>query len=937
MILLVGLLLVAASGSVASGDSWPVAGGDAARTSQSEAAPLRSRPVVAWEFDCEEQVSAEPVVHDGRVLVETKDDGGHRSLWLLDLDSGEPIAKPWKSRSPLATCPSIENGRMMARKGGDKLVGLKLKKGSLTTSWTLEVEGGVWAPVTDGEVVIYVANERLVCHNIVHDKPQVRTAWEVEGRFRGHPAIRDGHVFAVRYDRRGNGNLAAYSLTNGEHLEDAGIGHDKGDVPSREAPVHVVGVPGGFGVRYPRALRSYSVPCFTASVGWDGEELSDHDAPPWTRSLVSDPVSFGGGFLGIMRSDPRNAERSLRHVEESTDEGSLRLANEVTHPALTAPDLDPSVARDVLYLGAAAVDLKKREVLWHLDLKTRGRAIPVHERVLVTTSQGKLVCLAPHRAPSSPTEWPTGEVTDALVALRSGEVLTGDVQFSEARARIGRGTKREPVLRKDVQLVREASGRIVYASGENGLKKGLAVSLDKVFGDALAQLAKDARSTNDLALLERLIQEAQSLDADPKIVATVVKRIERLREKPKRPATDKVQAIKARLDELRAQRPSAWWDARDHLPPTAPIAWRRTLVEWVFELHPEFPPALDALRQEIPEEIRPTGSFDGRQWMRYLKFADRSPTEIVKPSKDAIDDDEKLVSLQTEHWRKDLLGYRSERCLIVSPVDDPARLSYVLAYGELLCDALESIFGVDPAAKRHRAPLQIFLAESRAEYLKISGDIPPDRVANFAGHYSPSEGISRLYLDPADTDDARALATFTHELTHHWLDKRCTAFEVKRDRGDRPGYWLVEGIANLAMSFDIDPIAGTYSLVPNATADLDIIVNAEKSFAWTSFFDASLLDLSVGLEEGVEKVPSSILLGRTRRVTPFRAFYAQAGATSHWLFYADEGKHRARFLELIARWYSGSDLTKSLLDELSMSSEEIAAAVREHAEGALGL
>ena len=113
-------------------------------------------------------------------------------------------------------------------------------------------------------------------------------------------------------------------------------------------------------------------------------------------------------------------------------------------------------------------------------------------------------------------------------------------------------------------------------------------------------------------------------------------------------------------------------------------------------------------------------------------------------------------------------------------------------------------------------PLALLLYETQNEYVTQSqraGSLPEIARGWMAGHYSPSERLSRMFVPERDARSEALLETYAHELTHHWLDTRAP-FDVPRRTSDArrlPGFWVVEGFATMLEEFRLDPQFGYQS------------------------------------------------------------------------------------------------------------------------------
>jgi hypothetical protein len=58
------------------------------------------------------------------------------------------------------------------------------------------------------------------------------------------------------------------------------------------------------------------------------------------------------------------------------------------------------------------------------------------------------------------------------------------------------------------------------------------------------------------------------------------------------------------------------------------------------------------------------------------------------------------------------------------------------------------------------------------------------------------------------------------------------------------------------------------------------------------------------------------------------AFYAQSAATCHYLYHAEDGKHREKLFELIRKHYTGKSGPDTVEQQYGMKAEELSKRVR---------
>ena len=231
-----------------------------------------------------------------------------------------------------------------------------------------------------------------------------------------------------------------------------------------------------------------------------------------------------------------------------------------------------------------------------------------------------------------------------------------------------------------------------------------------------------------------------------------------------------------------------------------------------------------------------------------------------------------------------------------------------LQLGELVCETLESLFG--GRSRPSREPLTLFLYETREVYLEQSrrGRSAPEAARGWtAGHYSPAENLSRMFVPSDDEDYARLLGVYVHELTHHWLATRAPFPASRSASADRPGYWIAEGFATLVEEFRFDPASSSWSFDNPRAESLDLMDNLrpEDLIPWERFFSLSWSEF--GELDAEQSIPVTLnwRLGAHGRVSRVRVFYAQAGAVCRYLLLGEGGRFREGLLRTIERWERG--------------------------------
>src|SRR5204863_569308 len=142
---------------------------------------------------------------------------------------------------------------------------------------------------------------------------------------------------------------------------------------------------------------------------------------------------------------------------------------------------------------------------------------------------------------------------------------------------------------------------------------------------------------------------------------------------------------------------------------------------------------------------------DPLEWLDVVEASAQAPLAgVAARDSGEMTPDERTLAAARATWRRDLVGLRSDRLLLVTPVASPGRIARCLSLGESVCTRLDDLFGVSPAAAaaggRRLDPLVIHLYESKEEYVRESvGGQPGSGERSFVestlGHYSPADAV----------------------------------------------------------------------------------------------------------------------------------------------------------------------------------------------------
>lgn len=456
-------------------------------------------------------------------------------------------------------------------------------------------------------------------------------------------------------------------------------------------------------------------------------------------------------------------------------------------------------------------------------------------------------------------------------------------------------------------------------------------TLESALGERLARIATQALRTGEGELAARLAAEAAELGANARTLALVEAEAQRSKDTQRDARAD------ARRGALLAEEQAA----RDELPRALAEAAHGTLaprerlalLDELFRRAPEHAAGLGELRRSLPTGTH-VAPGEARAWLEFLRVAALQPIELVDTSlEDRLPTPEqRRLDAERSAWRRDAVGYASERLLVISAAAAPDAVAHTLRAGELVCEVLEQTFGGARAAAER---LELVLYPTREEYLAHSGsDLGGlETVLGFtAGHYDLAAEVSRLFLPEGDEDGARLLSVSAHELTHHWLATR-SRFGPPRAAPTARGFWIVEAIATWAEELRLDPLRGTWASAPARAASLDTLVNAgaKDLLPWRVLLSASYDDYTRLETRTTCTLALDWQLGAQAPRSPMQLFYAQGGALAHFLYEADGGARRALLLRAVEAYYRGQPL--DVAAELGLTPEDLGERVVAWARG----
>ncbi|MAB79268.1 MAG: hypothetical protein CMJ89_07935 [Planctomycetes bacterium] len=572
-------------------------------------------------------------------------------------------------------------------------------------------------------------------------------------------------------------------------------------------------------------------------------------------------------------------KRNNRWIAARDDEEGLRarvLSDSQHQPWLSKSALPPSRTGDVAYFGPSAVSLTDFSIRWRRSVQLLERPVPAGGHLLWVEK-------------------------DRLRAMRSG---TPPPDGAEQQA-----NERVDSLRE--RLARDLGKLADKALHAGDLERALRLLLEAQDGGAADRQLERTRAKLDLAL---------GASRPPPVNRSLIRSIAReenvVRSRPT-----------ARLLELASS--------------TDDGALERELLRRILAGDPEHEGATRAVGDLIPQGFVRSRSPKALSWLEFLDVHDRNPVRYIEAphSTENLAPEQEALLLERERWRKDIGGYRSDRLLVITPPGRPGAVARSLEVGELVCDLLEGLFGSAGNAARGRAPLTLLMYETRDEYIRNSRrekSGPEIALGWTAGHYSPAENLSRMYVPEGDAEYAELLGVYAHELTHHWLRARSPmSFETEQTERsfDQPGYWIGEGFATLIEEFLLDPRRATWNSENAYASSLDTVANAtpDQLLSWNHILNASYEDFIELDSHGDRTIPITWKLGMHAQRSQIQMFYAQSGALCNYLYNGDGGRHRRALINYVGAWYRSDRSRLDAKRSFGMSAKVLGKRTREYA------
>ena len=889
---------------------WFTHGGSYTRSGASRGEALRGPVTEAWTHEAGGSIEGEPLVWDDTVVLCVNEERGPRRLRMIDLLTGEPLYADRRVSSEVTLEPTVWRNRVAYRSKENQITVARIGQRTLSEVWKHKTEGAVGAPLMVGSRVYVCTSTALECLAVGKRVP----SWRVPGEFRGRVAIEGDTLHAVSYDENGQAFLAGYDVDTGKQRGPKRLvgrhAAARAEAPGMESMVTVTRHPEISFVEFEKELWFGEL---RASVLGIQDDAKDGEILSGSADMLAMPAPCKGGWLAPLFM---GTERALVFEPDVSDRAVQPMARDKENPEWVLEGVAPTILGDVAYVGKGAVDMSTGLVLWRLHGQATSRAVPARESVLCVEDDTRLVAIrqslgsAAVEVHSKLTE---GELSEGRVVLRDGSIEVDDWTVALERRMLTREVRKkiEEIALDDVLLVESKEGELLFSRGPDELVRALTLLSDSSLADEYTRLAKSARKSLDPSLVREFVQLALENGGDVKDLADLEEAAASIEKKGRKPKAERIAKLKEEALALENARVDTYWsyaEARG-LDESRELALLRATLE-EDSGHPAAKARVLAL---IPEEVRPETLEYPLDWLDFVEATRITELSVyTEPGKERDDMPwgARMLGRVRAKWRKDLVAFESENLLILTPVKQPGAIARCISMGELVCDALESMFAEGDHERDDRYPLLLYLYETKEEYLEQSGDKGDGEAGNglawTAGHYNVHENISRIYIPDGEEEMESVLKTYAHELTHHWLRRLCPAIDPEATFHPKaPGFWIVEGFASLVEEFSFDLRSRTWQVENPQSLRLDRVANAKKGqyLPWKGFFHGSQVGFwKLSIEPGPQ-LPSRCRLGVVFPVSRRSMFYAQAAAASRFFFQAEGGKYRPMLLEFLRAYY----------------------------------
>ncbi|TAJ23402.1 MAG: hypothetical protein EPO68_03200 [Planctomycetota bacterium] len=870
--------------------------------------------------------------------------GNERRIEWLDLATGKRLAATaWIGGGSLS--PSVWGGQIALRAGEKKLALLAPRERALEPIWQYESLEEVHAPLSfEGSIYALVGDgiERL-------DPPSLSPVWRVEGDYRSELVLRGDKLWALSYDKKGMSWMYEIDRATGASKKLVSCGGHQGQKPERGNGPQLCALD-------PQVFVYHSLPIVLSDFGTTTVGMVD---------VTKDPTSFGTAYLAGQAVDCAGGwivevpyqDRGNCWVQElaRTSEPPQFLAGIDSHTEFVGGNVSASIAARAVLIGARAFDLDTRRVLWGASRDLAHRAIPVRSGVLYTERGGVLsgwfagrggagASGAAASAAAALPPLPALDIASGRALLRDGGVASGRFRCAAGAAEIdvvAPGGVKSKLAHEDAVLIESMDGTYQWAAEPVRYAEHLRTLVR--IGDAKAwvELAREALGTKDPEIVARCVKAARELGStDPDLSKTEKARLD-LVAKPQRVNKGRADELAKREAELVVAPAKALVERSKKVPADAPRGTRLELLAAALELAPDYAPARAALEECLPAAKAGDLGWSGAEWVALAAAAHSSELRAIHDQ--STGPAAERVARARDAWRKaregEIVALGDERVVLIAvePKQDSVRT--VLGWADLACGALEELWAAPGAAAAPAAsgapPLAIWLHPDLASYHALVPQQTPDLKRQpktaLAWHDWEREAVHVVLTDDV-VQRAGTQAAFAHALAHLWMRTRMPGVKPGLPLDDKlSGWWIPAGMATFVEELGFDAATRGFGVQTGFTPSFDLVgqLGNESLIEWTDLYQWDRARTARADSRGTQVVALRLELGPKVLLSQLQLYYLQSAATVHYLWTAEDGKHRAALLELVGAWHANQHKNLELEKAFGMSAAELGKRVHE--------
>lgn len=970
-------------GATAPVNRWMNAGGSAARTGSSDGGGVTGATTTAWKLALKGEIDAEPVVWDDIVVIVEKTAPAERVAHFMRLRDGREIGKR-VMQTPLPVEPTIWGDLVYCRTAPDTIRVFRVTGDAVSEKWNYQsrAKAKLGTPLVFMNEIYVREGESLIRLRSGWSSP----VWRIPGSFRATLSLRGDVLYALAPTPAGKVVISAWNRADGRKLGEQ-MTSDYENPPGGDSDAYVTVTAQGVVIQHRcdmRALTNGLVPNVTiyrtlaqngrmtffdeqlfrlngpiAAVGkrWVGSLLVPSEGPALVMVTGESFAKAEAGDKDGERPAPRRGRRPAKTPPpekrglsfEDADVPVIPLAVGKQNPEFATGNPALSGAGDVVFAGARAFAWRDGEVLLTDGRAAIMRSVPARESLIIVEDLKTVTVLRSARPVGAPSvAIPSGAgrttLSGASIVLADGGIVQGDLDFDAPKGQVlvpdaQKKTKR-PFGLADALLLVSTDKKTHWAQSGAAALHGYDLLVNRKEADRHLALAADAIAAGDAKAAEKLLDLARRRGAAEAAVEAAEKKLEDLIKKPIPVDSAKADLVLRGTKEMREESAEFWWGLTNGIPDGARPTLRFDLLRRVFSANPEHSAANAWVRSLVPPEAAATKAFRAVEWIDFAEAVQGTKVKIrpVLPRDKTVTNEDRDIGAIASEWDKkdgEIVGFQSDRMIVVAPLAMPGKVARAVAVGEFTCEILEKLFPAAAEARRNPRPMLVQIYRSRGEFIEKNAEkFPRDQqdaagefYAKIAGFYDLRSDRSRFYVSDDEQEFAESMHTMAHEITHHWISDRCPRISGKsmEESMFSPGAWIVEGFAMFIEEARLDIANRTYDLRNSASRSIDIVAHMPNDAAmpWKLLFSFKHPEVNALPPDPIAAVPASRHLGASSMLSRGNIFYSQAAAACHYLYHAENGKYRAALFDYLVDHYEAKTTDDDILRVFGLSPEDL--------------